>query len=251
MDVTEHPTENGKAYLALVLDAFSRRMVGWSIADHMRSELVVDALQMAIWRRRPPPGRTIAHSDHGSTYTSWAFGRRLRGNGLLGSMGSIGDFSTTPSPRASLAPSSLSCSTNTAGRAATNSPRRSSSGSRPGTTRVGDTATARCSVPWTTKPHMRHDQRPTATVRRSGGSSGQVCRGMAPPTTAHTPHSGGSTIGQSSATNSAAMRSRYRFSLAAPWPHVTLSAQAGAAHNRSGRTSLSYSMRCRRAQMTA
>jgi putative transposase len=91
MDVTEHPTENGKAYLAVVLDAFSRRVVGWSIADHMRTELVVDALQMAIWRRRPPAGQTIAHSDHGSTYTSWAFGRRLRGAGLLGSMGSIGD----------------------------------------------------------------------------------------------------------------------------------------------------------------
>ena len=91
MDVTEHPTEDGKAYLAVVLDAFSRRVVGWSIADHMRTELVVDALQMAIWRRRPPAGQTIAHSDHGSTYTSWAFGRRLRGNGLLGSMGSIGD----------------------------------------------------------------------------------------------------------------------------------------------------------------
>ena len=88
---TEHPTETGKAYLAVVLDAFSRRVVGWSIADHMRSELVVDALQMAIWRRRPPAGQTIAHSDHGSTYTSWAFGRRLRSAGLLGSMGSIGD----------------------------------------------------------------------------------------------------------------------------------------------------------------
>ena len=79
MDVTEHPTDDGKAYLAVVLDAFSRRVVGWSIADHMRSELVVDALQMAIWRRRPPAGQTIAHTDHGSTYTSWAFGRRLRG----------------------------------------------------------------------------------------------------------------------------------------------------------------------------
>ena len=91
MDVTEHRTDEGKAYLAVVLDAFSRRVVGWSIADHIRSDLVVDALQMAIWRRRPEPGSTIAHSDHGSTYTSWAFGRRLRGAGLLGSMGSIGD----------------------------------------------------------------------------------------------------------------------------------------------------------------
>jgi len=91
MDVTEHPTEEGKLYLAVVIDAFSRRVVGWSIADHIRSELVVDALQMAIWRRRPPKGTTIAHSDHGSTYTSWAFGRRLRAAGILGSMGSIGD----------------------------------------------------------------------------------------------------------------------------------------------------------------
>jgi putative transposase len=91
MDVTAHPTEEGKVYLAVVLDAFSRRVVGWSIADHIRSELVVDALQMAIWRRCPPAGQTVAHSDHGSTYTSWAFGRRLRRVGLLGSMGSVGD----------------------------------------------------------------------------------------------------------------------------------------------------------------
>src|SRR5205814_5290951 len=91
MDVTEHPTGEGKVYLAVVLDAFSRRVVGWSIADHIRSELLVDAVQMAIWRRRPPEGQVIAHSDHGSTYTSWAFGRRLRSAGLLGSMGSIGD----------------------------------------------------------------------------------------------------------------------------------------------------------------
>jgi len=91
MDVTEHPTDEGKVYLAVVLDAFSRRVVGWSIADHMRSELVVDAVQMAIWRRRPQSGQTVAHSDHGSQYTSWAFGRRLRAAGLLGSMGSIGD----------------------------------------------------------------------------------------------------------------------------------------------------------------
>lgn len=91
MDVTEHPTGEGKVYLAVVLDAFSRRVVGWSIADHIRAELVVDAVQMAIWRRQPPPGQTVAHSDHGSQYTSWAFGRRLRSAGLLGSMGTIGD----------------------------------------------------------------------------------------------------------------------------------------------------------------
>ena len=91
MDVTEHSTLEGRVFLAVVLDAFSRRVVGWSIADHIRSELVVDAVQMAVWRRRPPENQTVAHSDHGSQYTSWAFGRRLRAAGLLGSMGSIGD----------------------------------------------------------------------------------------------------------------------------------------------------------------
>jgi putative transposase len=90
-DVTEHPTNEGKVYVAVVLDAWSRRVIGWSIADHIRSELVVDALQMALWRRRPPEGQAVCHSDHGSQYTSWAFGRRLRAAGVLGSMGSIGD----------------------------------------------------------------------------------------------------------------------------------------------------------------
>jgi len=91
MDITEHPTGTGKVYLAVVLDAWSRRVVGWSIADHLRAELVADAVQMAVWRRRPPHGQTVAHSDHGSQYTSWLFGNRLRGAGLLGSMGSVGD----------------------------------------------------------------------------------------------------------------------------------------------------------------
>src|SRR5207245_9988888 len=65
-DITEHPTDTGKVYLGIVLDAWSRRVVGWSIADHLRAELVVDALQMAIWRRRPPAHTTIVHSDHGT-----------------------------------------------------------------------------------------------------------------------------------------------------------------------------------------
>jgi putative transposase len=89
-DITEHSTDDGKVYLAVVLDAWSRRVIGHSIADHLRAELVVDALQMAIWRRNGPTG-TIVHSDHGTQYTSWAFGRRLRAAGLLGSMGSVGD----------------------------------------------------------------------------------------------------------------------------------------------------------------
>jgi len=90
-DVTEHPTGEGKVYLAVVLDAWSRRIVGWSIADHLRTELVIDALEMACWRRKPAPGQVVHHTDHGSQYTSWAFGQRLRKAGLMGSMGTVGD----------------------------------------------------------------------------------------------------------------------------------------------------------------
>ncbi len=74
-----------------MLDAYSRLIVGWSLAEHMRTELVTDALGMAVLRRQPASHDTIAHSDHGSQYTSWAFGQRVRKAGLLGSMGSVGD----------------------------------------------------------------------------------------------------------------------------------------------------------------
>jgi putative transposase len=88
-DITEHPTREGKVYCAAVLDVYSRRIAGWSIADYLRAELVVDALEMARWRRRPSTGQTILHSDRGSQYTSWSFGHRLRAAGLLGSMGRV------------------------------------------------------------------------------------------------------------------------------------------------------------------
>lgn len=87
-DITEHPTGEGTLYSCCVLDCFSRRIVGWSIADHVRSELVVDALQMARWNRSTATG-TIVHSDRGSQFTSWIFGHRLRQAGLLGSMGRV------------------------------------------------------------------------------------------------------------------------------------------------------------------
>jgi putative transposase len=89
-DVTQHRSDEGWVYLAVVIDAWSRRVVGWSSADHMRAELVADAIDMATLRRRPPTG-AIAHSDHGSNYCSWVFGQRLRASGLLGSMGTVGD----------------------------------------------------------------------------------------------------------------------------------------------------------------
>jgi len=90
-DITEHPTEEGKVYCAAVMDAYSRLIIGWSIADHMRTELVTDALGMAILRRKPESDTTILHSDHGAQYTSWVFGQRLRSAGLLASMGTVGD----------------------------------------------------------------------------------------------------------------------------------------------------------------
>jgi putative transposase len=90
-DITEHPTEEGKLYCAAVLDAFSRRIIGHSIDIRQTSVLVVDAMAAAVARRRPVEKSTILHSDHGTQYTSWAFGKRLRDAGLLGSMGTVGD----------------------------------------------------------------------------------------------------------------------------------------------------------------
>lgn len=87
-DITQHRAADGWVYCCAVIDAYSRRVVGWSIADHIRTELVVDALQMARWQRRPQPG-TIVHADRGTQYTSWLFGHRLRAAGLLGSMGRV------------------------------------------------------------------------------------------------------------------------------------------------------------------
>jgi putative transposase len=74
-------------YLAVVLDVWSRRVVGWAISDRITADIVVDALEMASLRRRSTG--TIVHSDRGAQYTSWLFGHRLRQAGLLGSMGRI------------------------------------------------------------------------------------------------------------------------------------------------------------------
>ena len=89
-DITYIPTWSGWLYLAVVLDVWSRRVVGWAMADHLRTELVVDALDMAIWQRRPAEG-LVHHSDQGCQYTSLAFGRRCREAGITPSMGSVGD----------------------------------------------------------------------------------------------------------------------------------------------------------------
>jgi putative transposase len=89
-DITYVPTWMGFLYLAVVLDVFSRRIIGWAMADHLRTELVVSALDMALWNRRPERG-VIHHSDHGCQYTSVAFGERCQEVGIDRSMGSVGD----------------------------------------------------------------------------------------------------------------------------------------------------------------
>jgi len=89
-DITYLRSWEGWLYLVAVQDAFSRRIVGWSMADHMRSDLVVDALNMAIARRRPEAG-LIHHSDQGSQFVSLAFGQACAKAGIARSMGSRGD----------------------------------------------------------------------------------------------------------------------------------------------------------------
>jgi len=88
-DITYVPTWAGFLYLAVVLDAFSRRIVGWAMANHLKTELVLEALNMAVWRRRPQG--VIHHSDQGCQYTAIAFGSRCREAGVRPSMGSRGD----------------------------------------------------------------------------------------------------------------------------------------------------------------
>ena len=88
-DITYVPTWSGFLYLAVVIDACSRRVVGWAMAEHLRAELVIDALNMAIWQRRPVD--VVHHSDQGTQYTSIAFGLRCREAGVRPSMGSVGD----------------------------------------------------------------------------------------------------------------------------------------------------------------
>ncbi len=88
-DITYLPTWAGFLFLAVVVDAFSRRVVGWAMANHLRTQLVLDALNMALYQRRPD--NVIHHSDQGTQYTSIAFGLRCKHAGVRPSMGSVGD----------------------------------------------------------------------------------------------------------------------------------------------------------------
>lgn len=88
-DITYIPTREGFLYLAFILDTHSRRIVGWSMDSHMGTEIVVDALEMAVWRRRPVAG-LVHHSDRGVQYTAISFGKRLEEVGIVPSMGRTG-----------------------------------------------------------------------------------------------------------------------------------------------------------------
>jgi putative transposase len=88
-DITYIPTWSGFLYLAMVLDVYSRRIVGWAMDTNLKTPLILDALEMAITQRQP--SNVIHHSDRGCQYTSYAFGKRCREAGVMPSMGSVGD----------------------------------------------------------------------------------------------------------------------------------------------------------------
>jgi putative transposase len=90
-DLTYVPTWSGVAYVCFIVDAFSRMVVGWRVASHMRTDMVLDALEMARWSRGTILEGLIAHSDAGSQYTSIRYGERLEEFGAIPSIGSIGD----------------------------------------------------------------------------------------------------------------------------------------------------------------
>ncbi len=91
-DITYVATDEGWLYLAVVVDLFSRKVVGWAMADHLRTELVLDALDLALRTRQPHTAAPLVfHSDHGTQYTATAFRQRLETVGLVASMGTVGD----------------------------------------------------------------------------------------------------------------------------------------------------------------
>jgi putative transposase len=144
-DITYLRTGEGRLYLAAVQDTYSRLIVGWSMATHMRASLVLDALQMALARRRPGPG-LIHHSDQGGQYVSLAFGRAARDAGIAVSMGSRGDaYTTTPSPRRSSRPSKRSSSPGARGPQDSSCSPRCSSTSRRSITASAATPRSGCS----------------------------------------------------------------------------------------------------------
>jgi putative transposase len=91
VDISYLRTWEGFLYLAVVVNAYSRRVVGWAMADHLRTELILDAVSMVIQHRRSAREQLVHHSDRGTQYTSFEFGRTARSCGVLASMGLVAD----------------------------------------------------------------------------------------------------------------------------------------------------------------
>ena len=132
-DLTYVPTREGFLFLAVVMDMYSRRVVGWSMRDDLKAELVVDALAMAVARRRPKPG-LVHHSDRGSQYTLLVFGKTLRESEALQSMGSRGDAYDNAPVESVISTTRTSFSTAAPGRLATKRGLLSFTTSRPSIT---------------------------------------------------------------------------------------------------------------------
>ena len=169
-----HPAAHreGWLYLAVVLDAFSRRVVGWAMADHLRTELVLDALDMAISQRQPAPG-LVCHSDHGCQYTSLAFGRRLAASGLVASMGTVGDALDNAVAESFFATLECELLDRYPWPTRTGLGRRSSTSSRSSTTASAATRPSTTIHPPTTSSSTHHQHpRPNHRVHESGATPG-------------------------------------------------------------------------------
>ncbi len=165
-DITEHPTREGKAYCCVVLDAFSRRVVGWSVESTQTTVLVTNALGMATNRRDRAEGLVI-HSDRGVQFTSWAFSHKVRDAGIAPSMGAVGSAYDNAMVESFWGGSRSSCSTASAGRPGSTSPPPSTTTSSSSTAPGAVTRRSGCSAPpntrtYTTRPNRPPDSR-TAT----------------------------------------------------------------------------------------
>jgi putative transposase len=147
-DITYIRTWEGWLYLASVMDCYSRRIVGWAMADHMRVELVIDALEMAVARRRPD-GRPVHHSDQGSQYTSLIFTKRCRSVDIDVSTGSKGDCFDNAAMESFHASLKKDLIHRRAWPTKAEARTRCSPTSRPSTTAAGGTRGSGCCAPWT------------------------------------------------------------------------------------------------------
>ena len=171
---TQHRARDGWVYCPAVIDAYSRRIVGWSISDRITAEIVVDALEMARWRRRPNPGPWFMRTAERNT-PAGSSGTGCAKPGCSDRWAESPPASTTPSSRASGPRCNASSSTAPSGTRGHSSRRRCSSGSRGSTTPAAGTPASATSVPPTTKhftppQKSRHDQH-TRTVRETGSGS--------------------------------------------------------------------------------